>query len=799
MSTQPLNRTYSFNDQEDAHEILDYYRDSTSHFTDAEPAQPAAPPETMNSPYRGHTVSPPSPSHSRFNESQAGRHYGIGVAQAGGQPAFSRSRDSYGEPSNPSYYEQEQEGDNYHYYHSQQYPQHPAGPTSHSQLPPPPNSYGSPYRHSPQAASSNLPSADDQHWRQDLGYSNSTRSAQSATPGMDNLGQSAVGGGIAGIALGVAAVNERESGVQAIQGVDQAVRSRAGYGAQYRNPTDRGLYWPPATDDRHYAAQELHPQPSYSSTAPLGLAASMPGQGTPEFHQSDSLSMGSHPSQERFVSDSAGHYTDNPYNRYSTTWDPRVGLGGINPTLIADDGDDGLNYGPQDPKRRSLLSLGRGNSSTPHVAGAAGSGVALVGRGGSASRNVLQDPSTPGPDGLDGTTEKSEWLSQQNTGKKKLRWIVGIILALLILGGIAGGVVAGILGSKKNNDASKSLAAGNSTSSGQSAADDTKANGDLNKDSDEIKKLLNNPNFHKVFPGMDYTPLNAQYPDCLTTPTSQNNVTRDIAVLSQLTNQVRLYGTDCNQTDMVLHAFDALGLSNMKLWLGVWQESNATTNARQLDQMYASIDKYGGNSFAGVIVGNEVLFRKDMTEAQLATIISGVKRNLTSRGINIPVATSDLGDNWTAQLASDVDILMANIHPFFTGYTVDVAAGWTWEFFTNHDVNLATAAPNKPRSIISEVGWPSEGGNSCGAYNCTSPTAGSVAGIDQMNIFMDKFICQSMANGTDFFWFEAFDEPWKIRYDQGGQNWEDHWGLMDVNRNLKPGLKIPDCGGKTVS
>lgn len=47
--------------------------------------------------------------------------------------------------------------------------------------------------------------------------------------------------------------------------------------------------------------------------------------------------------------------------------------------------------------------------------------------------------------------------------------------------------------------------------------------------------------------------------------------------------------------------------------------------------------------------------------------------------------------------------------------------------------------------------------------------------------------------------FEAFDEPWKVIYDTPGQAWEDKWGLMDEARNLKPGLKIPDCGGKTAT
>lgn len=43
--------------------------------------------------------------------------------------------------------------------------------------------------------------------------------------------------------------------------------------------------------------------------------------------------------------------------------------------------------------------------------------------------------------------------------------------------------------------------------------------------------------------------------------------------------------------------------------------------------------------------------------------------------------------------------------------------------------------------------------------------------------------------------FSAFDEPWKVRYNvpENGEEWEDKWGLMDVNRNLKKGLKIPEC------
>ncbi|KAK6431027.1 hypothetical protein LTR95_012816 [Oleoguttula sp. CCFEE 5521] len=293
---------------------------------------------------------------------------------------------------------------------------------------------------------------------------------------------------------------------------------------------------------------------------------------------------------------------------------------------------------------------------------------------------------------------------------------------------------------------------------------------------------------------MDYTPLNAQYPACLTVPPDQNNITLDIAMLSQLTPAVRLYGTDCNQTEMVLEAIKLLQLdATLQVWLGVWLDNNQTSNDRQLAQMYAILDTYPSDHFAGLIIGNEILFRGDMSITTLAGILSEV------------LATSDLGDDWTTELALSSDIVMANVHPFFAGLTPDVAPGWTWEFWQTHDAQLATAsatgAATWPKSIISEVGWPSEGGNDCGntSGTCPNDTAGAVASIENLNAFMDGFVCQSLANGTTFFWFEAFDEPWKHQFDNGTKRWESKWGLMDEGRNVKDGLVIPDCGGKALS
>ena len=64
---------------------------------------------------------------------------------------------------------------------------------------------------------------------------------------------------------------------------------------------------------------------------------------------------------------------------------------------------------------------------------------------------------------------------------------------------------------------------------------------------------------------------------------------------------------------------------------------------------------------------------------------------------------------------------------------------------------------------------------------------------------MNGWVSDALTDGTNYFWFEVFDEPWKIQFDTLGQHREDHWGLMDASRNLKDGVAIPDCGGKTVS
>ena len=438
------------------------------------------------------------------------------------------------------------------------------------------------------------------------------------------------------------------------------------------------------------------------------------------------------------------YYNHNPYDAHSISRNNLHGLDFVDPSILADDGDDGL--GPATAQRRSLISLGRHSMrSNPQVnnlaaAGVGGAAASGLGRGindhygSNGSREQVGAEKT-----VDQFVPFQPEEEKRNGWKK---WLF-IIIGILILGGIAGGVTGGLIQAKKSSENSNGSAGGGSSQQDSS--------GDYSKDSPRVKALLNNKNLHKVFMGMAYTPINTQYPDCIDNKPLQNNVTMDMAVLGQLTNTVRLYGTDCNQTEMVLHAIDRLALTSMKVWLGVWLGNNDTTNTRQLSQMYSILDQYGTAHIKGVVIGNEVLFRKDLTAAALGTILTAVKANMTAKYNSLPVATSDLGDNWTVDLASQVDVIMSNVHPFFGGVTVTQAAGWTWSFWQSHDVALTQGLTGKSH-VISEVGWPSQGGNDCGGATCPDSTSGAVSGLSQMNTFMASWVCQALSNGTDYFW-----------------------------------------------
>lgn len=616
------------------------------------------------------------------------------------------------------------------YYENNDLANHPSNPFSNRHHNPELSSSSS-------AGSHNYP--DHQYQRDNYAHSN-------ITPGADNFGGSA-SGGVAGIAYSVADSHGRGNGADDMRG---GYPPAGPYGPQAHGAG--GSYDPNGIQNPFAGGSDGS---SHSSMNGMGAAGASRG------------------------------YPGDPFQSQPRTTDPQLGV--VDPNAIADDGDDGLNYGR--PARTSMLSLNSSNGRSGAGAGAVGAAAAL----GSSNRNFdMHDGAARGGGGAGGgraaaiLEKESPWIKKQSSGKKKWRWAIIIGVAVVILAAVVGGILGSVLGNNKKEEGNK----------GQSAEDDRAKNGDLSINSDEIKELMNDKSLHKVFPGMDYTPINTQYPECEHNPPSQNNITRDIAIISQLTDTVRLYGTDCNQTQMVVHAIERLELKDtMKVWMGVWQDGNTTTNERQLEQMWDILDEYGDEPFAGLIIANEILFREEMDITELGDLLADTRKELKSKGLNLPVATSDLGDDLTQALVDESDYVMANIHPFFAGVTHDDAAMWTYSFWEGTNGKLWKDDTSK--NIIAEIGWPTSGGTNCpsGQKSCDK---GSVASVEGVNQLLDDWVCEALTNGTNYFWFSAFDEPWKERFNEKGKAWEDQWGLFTVNRHLKDGITIPDCNGDTI-
>jgi exo-beta-1,3-glucanase (GH17 family) len=277
-------------------------------------------------------------------------------------------------------------------------------------------------------------------------------------------------------------------------------------------------------------------------------------------------------------------------------------------------------------------------------------------------------------------------------------------------------------------------------------------------------------------------------------------VVTDIQLLSQLTTRIRLYGADCNTTAMVLEAIK-LTQVNMSVFIANYPDAtdNGEAYNRQKSAIQSAIQAYGTDHIGGVTVGNEFILDYlnannggddpngsvgNQGAAILTPFIDDTKSMLQSLGVSLKVGNADAGSFFNNKVLGDVDYGMANVHPWFANQSIDDAAGWTYSFFQSVDVTQANGLSNKPDMSIAETGWPTQSSDAGNESN--GPSTASEANLQK---FMDTFVCQANQNGTEYFFFEYFDEPWKDKEFGGVEGW---WGLFHSNRTLK-NIEIPSC------
>ena len=245
-------------------------------------------------------------------------------------------------------------------------------------------------------------------------------------------------------------------------------------------------------------------------------------------------------------------------------------------------------------------------------------------------------------------------------------------------------------------------------------------------------------------------------------------IERDLETLSKLTDCVRTYSSYGVQAG-VLPAAAKLG---MKVLLGVWIGTEDKRNRIEIAAALRVAARHP-EAVRAIVVGNEVLLRREMTCQRLAGIIQSVKARTP-----LPVAYADVFDFWERHpaVAEAVDLMLIHVLPYWDDPAPrSVRAAQDGVRAT---VARARAVFPDARIEIGETGWPSAG---------RTRGAGVPSRVNQAR-FLREFAAQARTLGVPYNVVEAVDQPWK-RVPEGTVG--GFWGVLDADRAAKFPLSGP--------
>jgi exo-beta-1,3-glucanase (GH17 family) len=272
------------------------------------------------------------------------------------------------------------------------------------------------------------------------------------------------------------------------------------------------------------------------------------------------------------------------------------------------------------------------------------------------------------------------------------------------------------------------------------------------------------------FWGIAYGPYHADQSPRGERPLTVEQIRSDMPHLAVLAPRIRTYSVDGAHSQIPALAQE----HGMTTWMGGWISRDKTRNDREIERLIASATQPGVEA---VIVGNEVLYRNDQSTADLVAYMRRVRQAVPR---HIPVAYADAGDLLVKRaplLKGEIDIALANVHPYWGKVPVDQAAQSLLRTYQD----LLAAYPGK-RVVIGETGWPSAGLPRGPALPGEREELAYIRSLQSLSRQHPEMGC---------FYFDAFDEPYK----RGGETLvEPYWGVYDTTGRTKPGLApiIPD-------
>ena len=200
-----------------------------------------------------------------------------------------------------------------------------------------------------------------------------------------------------------------------------------------------------------------------------------------------------------------------------------------------------------------------------------------------------------------------------------------------------------------------------------------------------------------------------------------------------------------------------------KTLVGAWLGKDLDKNQIEVEKL---IELCNNDYIDVAAVGNEVMYRKDLSEEKLIEYIKYVKSKIKTK---VPVGYVDAYYEFSSRpsITDACDVILTNCYPYWEGCNIDYSLIYMKQMFYH-----ARDVANGKRVIITETGWPSKGSSLRGA----NPSNKN---------FLKYFInAQKWSNEEDIemFYFSSFDESWKINSegDVGA-----FWGIWDSNTKSK--------------
>lgn len=285
---------------------------------------------------------------------------------------------------------------------------------------------------------------------------------------------------------------------------------------------------------------------------------------------------------------------------------------------------------------------------------------------------------------------------------------------------------------------------------------------------------VNRPTLEPPWPervqGMAFSPFYSGQDPVVQVLPSAAQIDSDLQLLSGKVTAIRTYSS-LKSLALVPEIAER---HRLKVAVGAWLDRRLTTNDQEVRAAIRLAHEHP--NVIRLVIGNEAILRGDLTVAQLSEQL-----DLVRKAVSQPVSTAEPWHVWLKhpELVKHVDYLAVHLLPYWEGIGVEQAI----DYITYCMQQLQHAYPGKP-IVIAEVGWPSDGRTREGAVASTSNQA----------MFLRRFLDRARHEGYVYYLMEAFDQPWKARY-EGAVG--AYWGIYDVHRQPKfafvdPIVRIPE-------